>query len=584
METNIFFFYLTGKLNVAATAELLRRNNCISSDVILIFDEVYLQKCEEYFGGESYGTDETGKLHKGMTTFMIVGLTKNVPYVIHAVPENKIEAGWLMDELIKCIKVLHLKGFSVKACVCDNHPTNVSAYRKLLALYGRNEDGLRIYIDDKPIYLFYDAVHLMKNIRNNLLHQKRLIFPPFSNNDLENKAVEVKGGEVSWSLLHKVREKDMECQANLRAAPKLQANVLHPGNCKQNVRVALAIFDPSTIAAIKHYFPENADSADFLDLVNTWWVISNSKARFNYRNKLGNAAVRGDGKPQFLRSFASWLENWKSQQISNAQKFTLTAQTNAALVRTLRCHAALIEDLLSSGQEFVLTARFQSDPIERRFGQYRQMSGGRFLISEKDINISEKILKIKALIKEGVEIDSRVLSTEEDPADVAKLMENVEELVGEGNSLQLNDDSRQVSDSVAGYFIHKTEHLYRDCCQSQLTNEQVNTEYIGQLSRGGLKNPSMPLSTVVSQSFAVLDASSPAIRLSNIPARKAGMKILAKYVNSSFIVCEKHTDDFGRRIFKVVCNCFFNNQRKRSNESVVKDRVAEFKRVKRQKV
>ena len=110
METNIFAIYFKGKLNVAATAERLRRNNCISSNVILIFDEVYLQKCEEYFGGESFGTDETGKLHKGMITFMIVGLTKNVPYVIHAVPENKIEAGWLMDEIIKCIK-----------CLCNLH-------------------------------------------------------------------------------------------------------------------------------------------------------------------------------------------------------------------------------------------------------------------------------------------------------------------------------------------------------------------------------------------------------------------------------------------------------------------------------
>ena len=117
-----------------------------------------------------------------------------------------------------------------------------------------------------------------------------------------------------------------------------------------------------------------------------------------------------------MRSFESWLKNWKSQQISNAQKFTLTAQTNAVLVHTLRCHAALIEDLLSNGQEFVLTARFQSDPIERRFGQYRQMSGGRFLISEKDINISEKTLMINALINEDVEIDSTVLSAEEDPA------------------------------------------------------------------------------------------------------------------------------------------------------------------------
>ena len=99
--------------------------------------------------------------------------------------------------------------------------------------------------------------------------------------------------------------------------------------------------------------------------------------------------------------------------------------------------------------------------------------------------------------------------------------------------------SRQVSDTVVGCIVHKTEHLYRDCCKRQLINEEVNTKYIGQLSRSGLENSSISLSTVVSQSFAVLNESSPAIRLLNILARKVGMKTLAKYVDSSFIVCEK---------------------------------------------
>ena len=119
---------MTGKINVFATAEQLRLNDCISSDVVLLFDEVYLQKCEEYFAGESFGTDEAGNLHKGMMTFMIVGLTKSVPYVLNAVPENNLNADWLADEILKCILCLHSKGFKVRACVCsDNHSTNVSA-------------------------------------------------------------------------------------------------------------------------------------------------------------------------------------------------------------------------------------------------------------------------------------------------------------------------------------------------------------------------------------------------------------------------------------------------------------------------
>ena len=87
---------------------------------------------------------------------------------------------------------------------------------------------------------------------------------------------------LRWKAMefHKARRKDMDCQENLRTVPKLQAKFTHPGSLKQNVFVAIAIFDPSTLSTIKHYFPENADFAEFLDLVNTWWVISNSERKF----------------------------------------------------------------------------------------------------------------------------------------------------------------------------------------------------------------------------------------------------------------------------------------------------------------
>ena len=52
--------------------------------------------------------------------------------------------------------------------------------------------------------------------------------------------------EISWDLFHKVYEKDQTLQVSLKAAPKLKANVLHPGICKKTVPVALAIFDPIT--------------------------------------------------------------------------------------------------------------------------------------------------------------------------------------------------------------------------------------------------------------------------------------------------------------------------------------------------
>ena len=86
-----------------------------------------------------------------------------------------------------------------------------------------------------------------------------------------------------------------------------------------------------------------------------------------------------------LRELANWIEMWDTMKIPTAECFTLSAQSSCAMRRTLRCHANLIEPLLSEGYDFVLTNRFQSDPIEKRFGQYRQISGGCFLILLKDI-------------------------------------------------------------------------------------------------------------------------------------------------------------------------------------------------------
>ena len=59
----------------------------ISEDVVLMFYEIYLQKCEEYCGGEIIAANENNKLYKGLLSFMIVRLKENVPYIKKSVPE-----------------------------------------------------------------------------------------------------------------------------------------------------------------------------------------------------------------------------------------------------------------------------------------------------------------------------------------------------------------------------------------------------------------------------------------------------------------------------------------------------------------
>ena len=72
----------SGAIDAVKCARTFKNEGKISEDVCLLFKEMYLQKCEEYFGGDLIGCGEDGNLYKGLVCFMIVGLKDSVLYVI----------------------------------------------------------------------------------------------------------------------------------------------------------------------------------------------------------------------------------------------------------------------------------------------------------------------------------------------------------------------------------------------------------------------------------------------------------------------------------------------------------------------
>ena len=171
--------------------------------------------------------------------------------------------------VIDCPGIFSQSGFSVRAIVCDKQPSNVSNFKNLLQHINQDPDELFIWwYELRKIYLFYDTVHLMKNIRNNLLNYKRFTYPSFKSDGFKDP-INVTGGEIKWKFFHDVQEKDALLETNLRKAPKLTTTkVLHPGDCKENVPTALAIFHETTAAAIQFYFPDESSTVEFLRLFN----------------------------------------------------------------------------------------------------------------------------------------------------------------------------------------------------------------------------------------------------------------------------------------------------------------------------
>ena len=136
--------------------------------------------------------------------------------------------------------------------------------------------------ESRKVHLSFDTIHLIKNVRNDILNHKRFLFPSFTFNRFKD-SINVTGRELKWKMLHDVFERDAQLDGNLKKAPKLTLKVLHPVSNKQKVLLSL----------------------EFLQLFQKWWIISNSKSQFSTTNYLGNAAVLGDEKPAFLRAFAA---------------------------------------------------------------------------------------------------------------------------------------------------------------------------------------------------------------------------------------------------------------------------------------
>ena len=122
-----------------------------------------------------------------------------------------------------------------------------------------------------------------------------------------------------------------------------------------------------------------------------------------------------------------------------------------SILEKIKMACSLIEDLPAEGYDFIMTSRFQSDPLERRFGQYRQISGGRFLVGLREATSSEKIIKLKTLLKDDIDISNIMDSNVEHDENIETLLHHVDLSRCSEEIVTLSEESREVAIYIAGY-------------------------------------------------------------------------------------------------------------------------------------
>ena len=158
----------------------------------------------QYDGANIVGQNVDGEHYKGKNCFMIISLKKCVPYVLHSVPVTKLNGDIVANGIETCVRLLSETNFRLTV-ITDNHTSNVSAFRKLVAKYRIDHRDYVITLPSNAsempqnVYLFFDTVHLINNFRNNLVKSRGFAIPSFQYS-ICGRCEFVVEGDAFWNI------------------------------------------------------------------------------------------------------------------------------------------------------------------------------------------------------------------------------------------------------------------------------------------------------------------------------------------------------------------------------------------------
>ena len=223
-----------------------------------------------------------------------------------------------------------------------------------------------------------------------------------------------------------------------------------------------------------------------------------------------------DPKLKWLRSIHSWLSAWENLNIPRRQR-VLSKETMFALKHTVSTACDLAEYLMTKLKlQYVLLGKFQTDNLEFRFSQYRQMSGANYNVSVTQVMEAEKKLRILSVMKimkcrdatftlrdfitscQGEKVDDDVTSSDLDNACQTQLS-HFNSVVDDCDDVIITDSEMSGIIFIAGYigFKLKPKLSCIDCRLELLTDRALDCDfprddsfnYMASIDQGGLTWP-----------------------------------------------------------------------------------------------
>ena len=173
----------------------------------------------------------------------------------------------------------------------------------------------------------------------------------------------------------------------------------------------------------------------------------------------------------------------------------LTKMTSSAFVASTKCNIEAATELLTVWEfEYVLPAICADELLEKFFGQARMRHAGNFYIDIVDVTAASRVLNLHNLLRNDLlptgEIEHSCVSCTA-PVEEDDLLEYLYDTsIMETQELLDSDDSlKHKIVYIAGHLVHKFGKLL-----PASEEEEISSEFITELDRGGLSVPT--LSTV----------------------------------------------------------------------------------------
>jgi len=350
---------------------------------VLMLDEIYVSQKIAYKGGSLHGfATNTGRDSTEATTvqaYMLGSVLSKNKDVVALQPVKNLDASFLHDSVSKVLQLVESVGYKVVSLLSDNNRINRNVFAAMCG--GVLKPSIVHPLDStRQLFFLFDPVNLLKTIRNNWINQidQTFHFPG------------VIGNAAKACFAHLKQLYDSERAAVVKLAPNLTFTSLHPNNIqRQNVKLALKIFDEKNVSALaefgKRYQADVTGTQNFLVTILQFWKLMNVKNPLKGRhlNDSFCEPIRSvnDEKLHWLSQFYEWLCAWEQLQLQ-PRDGCLSKETFFALKQTVIAAKLLTEYLLTSVRcHYVLLGKFQTDDLEFRFGQYRQMSGANYNVS-----------------------------------------------------------------------------------------------------------------------------------------------------------------------------------------------------------